>query len=162
MAMCFTTAAGVFAWASNLVHGTQGPKCGQLSSLCEAFDASLLLMLACVHARCLWHQVGDDPRQADVVCPAPHGPLVAITDNMGRVLLADAAQMVLMRMWKVGGGGVVICKATIGLTMCLVLARDQPADYKVAVLQHCIPAPAHTSPPGPTPGVTQDTKRCGR
>lgn len=43
----------------------------------------------------------DHPRVCQRVAVAPRGSLVAIADNLGRVLLLDAKVFAVVRLWKV-------------------------------------------------------------
>ncbi|KAG2484394.1 hypothetical protein HYH03_016809 [Edaphochlamys debaryana] len=48
----------------------------------------------------LWRQFRDDGRTVLGLAPAPHGSLVAGVDGLGRVLLVEAGQLLVSRMWK--------------------------------------------------------------
>jgi hypothetical protein len=48
----------------------------------------------------LYRSLKDASRVATSMAVAPHGPLLAVADNLGRVLLVDAASMEVVRMWK--------------------------------------------------------------
>lgn len=50
----------------------------------------------------LTKQLRDDERVLDALVPAPVGTLLVAPDNLGRVLLLDGADMVAVRIWKVG------------------------------------------------------------
>lgn len=52
----------------------------------------------------LTKQLRDDERVLEALVPAPVGALLVAPDNLGRVLLMDGADMVAVRIWKVGGG----------------------------------------------------------
>jgi hypothetical protein len=53
----------------------------------------------------LTKQLRDDERVLESVVPAPVGSLLVAPDNLGRVLLLDGADMVAVRIWKVGVAG---------------------------------------------------------
>ncbi len=48
-----------------------------------------------------WRSLRDDARVVIALAPAPRGALLAAADSLGRVMLVDAANMRLVRMWKV-------------------------------------------------------------
>jgi hypothetical protein len=50
----------------------------------------------------LTKQLRDDERVLEALVPAPLGPLLVAPDNLGRVLLVNGADMVAVRIWKVG------------------------------------------------------------
>lgn len=50
----------------------------------------------------LTKQLRDDERVLEALVPAPVGSLLVAPDSLGRVLLLDGADMVAVRIWKVG------------------------------------------------------------
>lgn len=57
----------------------------------------------------LTKQLRDDERVLEALVPAPVGALLVAPDNLGRVLLLDGADMVAVRIWKVGKDAFPVC-----------------------------------------------------